>query len=220
MFARNTPLCGIVLAADLVVPVAVRALRRDEKAALLERLAVDAVVVLGEDVADRDAAVLDDLRVAVARPAQCWGDSADTSARLGSPLDRMSCLPWQSVHVAALDVPVLARLGVNAPCRRPRRGRRDRTSSRRARASRRAGSSALREIGVAIGAGHRAREPNRRTPWPATAIERPSDAVSVASSWQARQSSLPGDAAWAAAASASDARSDGPVFLALMGRGS
>ena len=59
----------IALPPDLVVTVAIRALGRHEEAALLERLSVDAVVVLGEHVADLDAAVLDDLGVAVARPA-------------------------------------------------------------------------------------------------------------------------------------------------------
>ena len=66
----ETRLAGSVCAPDVVGAVAVGAVRRHHQPALAERLAVDAVLELRRDVADRDVALADDLGVAVAAAAR------------------------------------------------------------------------------------------------------------------------------------------------------
>jgi hypothetical protein len=104
---------GVVLAADVVVPVAIGALGGDEKAAFRERLAMDAVVVLGEHVADLDPAVLDDLGVAVAFPAHVGKvQRIRRRRRVAAGADVVLAMAIDAPRGA--DVPGLARLGVNA----------------------------------------------------------------------------------------------------------
>ena len=82
-FARNTRLAGVVLPLDVVEAVAVAAVGRGQEAGAAERLAVDAVLELRDDVADGDAALLDDLGVAVAAAAGRRAGSGDTSKSRG-----------------------------------------------------------------------------------------------------------------------------------------